>query len=296
VALIGSALAPPLSAGGPGGIELASVHAVVGDLESGEVLYAKRDDVAVPIASVTKLMTAMVVLDAEQSLEESISIVGWGRSVGKNGFSRLRVGSESTRGQLVRLALMSSDNLAAWTLAQHYAGGLEACIAAMNEKARALGMSRTHFDDPTGLAPSNRSSASDLWQLVRAAYGYEKIREYSTTTQYTATFREPTRTLGYGNTNPLTFSSRWEIGLSKTGYLDEAGRCLVMVAAIDGRRIGIVLLNSFGTRTPQGDAARVRRWLETGSSGRVALDALEYERRVAKAYDDTGEHRAHGAH
>ena len=274
---------------------MASVHAVVGDLETGEVLYAKRDDIAVPIASITKLMTATVVLDGDQGLEESIPIVAWGRSVGKNGFSRLRVGSASTRGQLLRLALMSSDNLAAWTLAQHYPGGLEAFTATMNAKARALGMSRTHFDDPTGLSPSNRSSASDLFKLVRAAYGYEAIRDYSTTARYTATFREPTHTLDYGNTNPLTASSRWEIGLSKTGYLGEAGRCLVMAADIDGKRIGIVLLNSFGTRTPQGDAARVRRWLQTGSSGRVAGAALEYERRVAETYDDASERGARGA-
>jgi len=287
VVLIGGALTSPASAGRPGSIELASVHAVVGDLEGGEILYAKRDDIAVPIASITKLMTAMVVLDGGQSLEESIPIVPLGRSVGKNGVSRLRVGSVSTSGQLLRLALMSSDNVAAWALAQHYPGGLEAFTAAMNAKARALGMSRTHFDDPTGLSPTNRSSAFDLWKLVRAAHGYEVVRDYSTTTRYTATFREPTYTLDYGNTNPLTASSRWEIGLSKTGYLDEAGRCLVMVADIDGRKIGIVLLNSFGTRTPQGDAARVRRWLQTGSSGHVAGAALEYERRAADRHEDS---------
>jgi D-alanyl-D-alanine endopeptidase (penicillin-binding protein 7) len=283
--LIAGATGAPASAGATKPFQLASVHAVVGDIESGEILYAKRDHIVVPIASITKLMTAIVVLDGEQSLEESIPVVAWS-GPGDNGcVSRLRVGSASTRGQLLRLALMSSDNLAAWTLAQHYPGGLAAFTEAMNAEAAALGMSSTHFDDPTGLSLANRSSASDLWKLLRAALGHATIRDYSTTPVYDATFRRPNHTLGYVNTNPLTASSRWEIGLSKTGYLDEAGRCLVMVADIDGRSTGIVLLNSFGSRTPQGDASRVRRWLESGSSAPVAGAALEYERRIARAYD-----------
>jgi D-alanyl-D-alanine endopeptidase (penicillin-binding protein 7) len=239
----------------------------------------------VPIASLTKLMTAVVVLDGGQSLDESIPVVRFSGATDKNCFSRLRVGSASPRGQLLRVALMSSDNLAAWTLAQHYPGGLDAFTAAMNAKAEALGMTNSHFDDPTGLSLGNRSSAADLWKLLRAAYGYETIRAYSTTSTYTATFHQPSYTLGYYNTNPLIASSRWQIGLSKTGYLDEAGRCLLMVADIDGRKVGIVLLNSFGTRTPSGDASRVRRWLESESVTPVAGAALEYERRVAKIYD-----------
>jgi len=270
------------------GIQLASVHAIVGDLDSGEILYAKRDDISVPIASVTKLMTAMVVLDANQPLDEWIPIVAWNESQAKNRYSRLRVGSESTRAQLLRLALMSSENFASYVLARHYPGELEAFTAAMNAKAKKLGMSRTHFDGPSGLSIANRSSASDLWKMVRAAYGYDVIREYSTTFQFTASFRKPPYTLGYGNTNPLTASSRWDVALSKTGYLTESGRCLVMVADIDGKPVGIVLLNSFGTRTPLGDAGRVRRWLQTGSSGGVAGAALEYERRVAAPFDDPG--------
>jgi len=279
----------PLTAGSPGSIRLASVHAVVGDLESGEVLYSKRDDIAVPIASVTKLMTAMVVLDGGQSLEEWIPIVPWSESHGKNRYSRLRVGSETTRAQLLRLALMSSENLAAHVLARSYPGGLDAFVAAMNAKAGTLGMSLTHFDGPSGLSTSNRSTASDLWKMVNAAYGYDTIREFSTTYQYTARFRGPRYTLGFGNTNPLTASSRWDVLLSKTGYLTEAGRCLVMVVEIDEKPVGVVLLNSFGTRTPLGDASRVRRWLQTGSSGSVAGAALEYERRVAASYDDDGQ-------
>jgi len=293
LALLGSLLAPA-PAWSRDGIQLASVHAVVGDLEEGKVLYAKRDDIPVPIASVTKLMTAMVVLDGGQSLDEWVPIVAWGESHGKNRYSRLRVGSETTRGRLLRLAIMSSENLAAHVLARHYPGGLDAFVAAMNAKAEALGMSRTHFDDPSGLSTSNRSTASDLWKMVGAAYGYGTIREYSTTYQYTASFRRPRYTLGYGNTNPLTASSRWDVELSKTGYLTEAGRCLVMVADIDGKPVGMVLLNSFGTRTPLGDAGRVRRWLQTGSSGNVAGAAVDYERRIAAPYDHPEQGGARG--
>lgn len=284
VALVAIAPAAPPTSGEANGIQLASVHAVVGDIGSGEILYSKRDEIAVPIASVTKLMTAVVILDGDQDLEESIPVVAWSGFADKKCVSRLRAGSTSTRGQLLRVTLMSSDNLAAWTLAQHYPGGLEAFTEAMNAKAEALGMSSTRFDDPSGLSLANRSSASDLWKLLRAALGYETIRDYSTTSRYTATFRQPSYTLGYANTNPLIAGSRWDIGLSKTGYLTEAGRCLVMVAEIDGRSIGIVLLNSFGTRTPSGDASRVRRWLGSESSAPVAGEALEYERRVARAY------------
>ena len=285
IALTVGAMSAVASADATRTLQLASVHAVVGDIESGEILHAKREEIAVPIASITKLMTAAVVLDADQNLEESLPVVACRGSHDNGCVSRLRVGSASTRGQLLHLALMSSDNLAAWTLAQHYPGGLARFVAAMNAKAAALGMSSAHFDDPTGLSLSNRSSASDLWKLLRAAYDYETIRDYSTTPQYMATFRKPSHTLGFVNTNPLTASRRWEVGLSKTGYLDEAGRCLVMVADIDGRSIGIVLLNSFGTRTPQGDASRVRRWLASESSGPVAGPARDYERRVARAYD-----------
>ena len=268
------------------GLELASVHAAVGDLSTGEVVYAKRDDVAVSIASITKLMTAMVVLDRGQPLDEWIPVVARDDTSGKNGYSRLRIGSETTRGQLLRLALMASENLASYVLAHHYPGGLDAFIAAMNAKAESLEMTRTRFDDPSGLSIGNRSSASDLLKMVRAAYEYDTIRDYSRTYQYTASFRRPRYTLGFGNTNPLTGSSRWDITLSKTGYLDEAGRCLVMVTEIEGAPIAMVLLNSFGTRTPLGDATRVRRWLQTGSSGSIAGAAREYERRVAQEYDN----------
>jgi len=266
------------------------VHAAVGDLADGKLLYQKHADSAVPIASVTKLMTAMVVLDGGQPLDEWVPILGWAQKTEKNGYSRLRVDSESRRDQLLKLALMSSENLASHTLARHYPGGIPAFVAAMNDKARSLGMTHSSFDDPTGLSVGNQASAGDLWKMLSAAWHYDLIRAYSTTYQYQASFRGPQYTLAYGNTNPLTASSRWDVQLSKTGYLKEAGRCLVMVTDVEGDPIGMVFLNSFGTRTPLGDASRVRRWLTTGDSGHVNGAALDYERAAVRAlYGDAGD-------
>lgn len=266
-------------------LQLASVNAVVVDLETGDALYRKFADAPVPIASVTKLMTAMVVLDGGQPLDEWIQIRNWDRTLEKNAYSRLRVGSEAHRGELLRIALMSSENLATHVLASHYPGGVEAFIAAMNAKALALGMTNSRFVDPAGLSPENRATAEDLALMVRAAYQYPLILEYSTVYQHTVQFRNPRYTLPYGNTNPLVASSQWDLGLSKTGYLTEAGRCLVMVTRIDDRPVAMVLLNSFGSRTPLGDAGRVRRWLTTGDSGQVAGAALQYERARTAAYE-----------
>ena len=271
------------------GVALASVHAAVGSLEGDEILFAKRPDVPVPIASITKLMTAMVVLDSEQPLDAWLPIVKRKKTHGKNAYSRLRIGSETTRASLLRLTLMSSDNLAAYSLAHHHPGGVASFVDAMNAKAAELGMGDSRFDDPSGLSTGNRSTATDLLNMVRAAHDYEEIRKYSTTYRYTATFRGPRHSIAFGNTNPLTASSRWDVGLSKTGYLNEAGRCLVLVAEIEERPVVMVLLNSFGTRTPLGDAGRVRRWLQTGSGGEVARSALEYEKRVvAEQLSDDG--------
>ncbi len=278
-------LLPSTVSSAPKTIELASVHAAVGDLRTGKMHYAKRDDIAVPIASITKLMTAMVVLDGGQPLDEWISIVERKDTYGKNSFSRLRTGSEATRGQLLRLALMSSENLASHVLAHHYEDGVDGFVSAMNAKATALGMTRTRFDDPSGLSPGNRSTASDLFTMIRAAHRYETIRLYSTTRRYTARFRSPRYEVSYGNTNPLTANRGWDIAVSKTGYLNEAGRCLVMVSEIDGAPVAMVFLNSFGKRTPLGDAGRVRRWLQTGSSGNVARAARDYEQRVGARYE-----------
>lgn len=267
----------------PSQLHLASVHALVAPLNAGTPVYTKFADRPVPIASVTKLMTAMVVLDSGLALDEWLPIVEREDEPPKNAFSRIRLGSEARRGDLLRITLMSSENLAAYVLARHHPGGREAFIAAMNEKARALGMEQTRFVDPSGLWPENRASANDLLKMVRAAYAYPEIREMSTGTNKRVHFRNPHYSLDFGNTNALVHSSRWNVGLSKTGYLTEAGRCLVMVADVAGKPTVMVLLDSFGSRTPLGDAGRIRSWLETGSSGAIAGAALDYERSRAAA-------------
>lgn len=263
-------------------VHLASVHALIGNLATGEILYRKNEDVAVAIASVTKLMTAMVVVDSGQPLDEWITVMDWAEDPEKNAYSRLRVGSEVRRGELLRIALMSSENLASNNLARHFPGGLKAFVAAMNTKAASLGMTNARFDDPTGLSTLNQASATDLWKMTLAAYQYDTLREYSTTHQHTVQFRNPRYALAYGNTNPLIASSRWDVSLSKTGYLLEAGRCLAMVTEVDGQPLAMILLNSLGSRSPLGDAGRVRRWLETGEPGTVAGAARDYERAQAR--------------
>lgn len=287
LALIWALLALPAAAAGAAPPaeppSLASVHAVIVDMQTGETLHAKHADVPVPVASVTKLMTALVVMESGEPLDEWLPIVDWSLDLSKNAYSRLRIGSEAQRAELLRIALMSSENLATNALASHHPGGFEAFVAAMNDKARALGMSDSRFVDPAGLSPENRATAADLARLLRAAYATEELAALTTTYQHTARFRNPRYTLPYGNTNPLVASSRWDLELTKTGYLMEAGRCLVMVARVDDRPLGMVLLNSFGTRTPLGDAGRIRRWLTTGSSGTVAGAAREYERKQVAA-------------
>lgn len=280
------ALAPAAAADDPDpeGLRLASVQAAVADLESGEVLYAKASDRVVPIASVTKLMTAMVVLDAGADLEQWVEIVERKEAPPNNAYSRMRIGSELRRGDLLRIMLMASENLAAHVLARQHEDGVPGFVAAMNRKAEALGMRDTTFAGPSGLSERNRSTAADLLKLVRAALTYDEIQAYTRATGYTARFRRPRYSLRYGNTNPLVHRGRWSVTLSKTGYLDAAGRCLVMVTEIDERPVGVVLLDSFGTRTPIGDAGRVRRWLETGEGGSVAGAAQAYERRKSAAY------------
>jgi D-alanyl-D-alanine endopeptidase (penicillin-binding protein 7) len=264
--------------------ELASVHAVVADFATGETLFAKQADAVVPIASLTKLMMAMVTLDAEQPLDEWLKIVKRDGPIEKNAYSRLRIGSEAKRRDLLLIALMSSENLACHVLAANYPGGTPAFVAAMNAKAHELGMTETHFVDSSGLSPSNRSTARDLVKMANAAGHYSLIRELSTTAEYTVSFRSPAYTLGYGNTNVLAHGDKWDIRLTKTGFINEAGRCLIMIATVGERAVTMVLLDSFGTRSPVGDANRVKRWLETGSSGTVAGAARDYERQRTAAY------------
>ncbi|MDX1588102.1 MAG: D-alanyl-D-alanine endopeptidase [Oleiphilaceae bacterium] len=266
-------------------LRLASVHAVVTDLSTGSRLVSKHADIPVSIASITKLMTAMVVLDAGQSLEEWLPFLERDRAAPANAYSRIRIHSEAPRREMMRMALTASENLAAHNLARHYPGGFNACIEAMNAKAVKLGMSQTHFVDPDGLSTGNVASASDVSRMVLAAHDYDPIRHLSTTAGYTVRFRQPRYRLRYGNTNALVHSPRWDLSLSKTGYLDDAGRCLVMVARFQGRPVAMVFLNAFGRRTPLGDGGRVRRWLETGESGPVNGAALAYERRQVAALE-----------
>jgi len=279
MALTVSASAGPVTpAPNAANLQLASVHAAIAPLSSNALLYEKFADSPAPIASVTKLMTAMVVLDSGAPLDEWLQIVQRSDDPPKNAFSRMRIGSEAKRGDLLRITLMSSENLASYVLAQNHPGGLDAFIEAMNAKARALGMTQARFVDPSGLWPENIATASDLVKMVEAAYEYPEIREMSTASQHRVHFRGPRYSLDYGNTNALVSSSRWDVHLSKTGFLNEAGRCLVMVADVGSGPLVMVLLDSLGTRTPLGDAGRIRRWLETGNGGAVAGAALDYER------------------
>ncbi|MCZ6855241.1 MAG: D-alanyl-D-alanine endopeptidase [Gammaproteobacteria bacterium] len=272
------------NAGTSSSVALASVSAVTADVETGELLVAKHADLVMPIASITKLMTAMVVLDSETSLKEWLPISDWKSKLGKNAYSRIRIDSQAKRGDLLRIALMSSENRAAYILGLNHPGGMPSFVNAMNARAKSLGMTMSNFVDPMGLSPDNRSTARDLSYLVAAAHDYPVIREYSTTRQHTVRFRSPRYKLGYGNTNPLTGSSRWNVTLSKTGYLKESGRCLVMVTETGGQFVVMVMLNSLGTRSPLGDAGRMRRYLETGARGNVATAARDYEQRMVTTY------------
>jgi D-alanyl-D-alanine endopeptidase (penicillin-binding protein 7) len=260
----------------PDKLKLASANALILDAQAGVPIYAKAAHEVSPIASLTKLMTAMVALDAGQPLDELIEVDLGDLDYLKGSRSRLHIGAQLPRREMLRLALMSSENRAASALARHYPGGSDAFVAAMNAKSRALGLARTSFDDPTGLSPKNVSTASDLAMLVRAAAEYPLIREYSTTPSAYVEIDPAGRVLGFNNSNRLVASSNWEILLQKTGYIREAGRCLVMLANIASRPVVIVLLDSIGKHTRLGDAERVRHWIETGD----ALPLPAYSRPV----------------
>ncbi|WP_428034971.1 D-alanyl-D-alanine endopeptidase [Amphritea sp.] len=264
----------------PEKIELASVSAAVVDNKTGAPLYKKHAELVLPIASITKLMTAMVTLDAELSLSEKIRFTETQKQANHNYYSRIRIGSELPRKDVIRIALMSSENLAASALGSSYPGGIKAFVNAMNRKARQLGMTHSHFVDSTGLSAANVSTASDLAIMVRAAASYPKISEYSKTRSYTAQFSKPQYSLRYGNTNVLVHRKSWDIDVTKTGYLNEAGRCLVMMTRVNGRETVMVMLNSYGKRTPVGDAGRIKRWLTTGKSGKISSSAKHYQHQV----------------
>jgi len=267
------------------GPNLASVNAAVAVAGSNALLFAKNADRSVPIASVTKVMTALVVLESGVPLDEWLVFQKRHTPAAANAYTRIRVGSEMRRADVLRIALMSSENFAAYTLARSHPGGFEGFIDAMNAKAKALGMTGTQFVDPTGLSVENLSTAGDLVRLVNAAAKYPEIREYTTTEYFRGQFRQPRYSLSFGNTNALVHRESWGVGLSKTGYLSDAGRCLVMISKMNGKRVVTVLLDSLGTRSPMGDAGRIKRWLDTGASGQVAKAARAYAQEKNASYN-----------
>ena len=239
-----------------------SAAAIVVNQEQEQPLYAKNTDVPMPIASITKLMTAMVILDAQLPLDEQITIEKEDVDTLRGTRSKLKVGLTLSRQELLQLALMASENRAAAALARAYPGGVPAFVAAMNRKAEALGMTDTHFVDATGLKSGNVSTAQDLVKMVKAGYSYELIREYTTAPSHAVEQRK-SRNLPFHNSNVLVKSKSWDIGLSKTGYIRDSGRCLVMQAKIAEQAVIIVLLDSWGKYTRIADANRIKRWIET---------------------------------
>jgi D-alanyl-D-alanine endopeptidase (penicillin-binding protein 7) len=245
--------------------KLKSSSVLIVDQNDSTVLYSRHSDVAAPIASITKLMTALVVLDAKQPLDEPIQITESDRDFPKAAFSRLTVGATLTRGDLMHVALMSSENRAAHALGNNYPGGMPAMVAAMNAKAASLGMSHSYFVDATGLSSQNVASPEDLSKLVIAASKNRTIREYSTDKNYAVRIHR--RLVEYRNTDNLVANPTWNILVQKTGYITEAGKCLVMAAVIEGRSVVIVLLDSLGKYTRVADAKRIKTWMEAGALG-----------------------------
>lgn len=244
-------------------LNLESKAALIMNASTGEVLYAKNTNQAVPIASITKLMTAMVVLDAKLPLDEAITINEEDIDRMRNTSSRLSVGTVLSRAELLLLALMSSENRAAHALARTYPGGVNAAVAAMNRKAATLGMTQTRFEDGTGLNSGNVASPKDLVTMVKTASTYPLIRRFSTTGGHAVAIKDSVQQ--FNNTNALVKNQDWEIGVSKTGFINEAGKCLVMQAKIKSTPVVMVLMDSWGKYTRVGDAVRVKKWLETSS-------------------------------
>jgi serine-type D-Ala-D-Ala endopeptidase (penicillin-binding protein 7) len=247
--------------GNPG---LRSASALVTDSE-GNLIYAKDISTVRSIASITKLMTAMVILDADLDMDEKVTITREDRDLVRLTGSRLEYGATLSRSELLELALMSSENRAATALGRSYPGGMELFITHMNNKAKTLAMHDSHFADPAGLLAENVSTASDLAKMVAAAGSYPLIAQATTTVRKEVRPYASRGPLNYGNTNRLLKNKSWDIALSKTGYINEAGRCLVMQANIEGENLSIVLLNSFGKLTPFGDSNRLRKWLQANS-------------------------------
>jgi D-alanyl-D-alanine endopeptidase (penicillin-binding protein 7) len=252
-------------------LDLKSSVALVIDQDTSEVLFSKNSQAVLPIASLTKLMTALVVVESKVAMDEVLRVSEEDIDTEKGSRSRLVVGSELSRGELLHLALMSSENRAANALGRHHPGGLTAFVTAMNRKAVFLGMSGTRYVEPTGLSSDNQSNAADLARLVKAAYQYPLLRQLSTSPELEVALGH--RTLQFHNTNKLVTNPTWEIGLQKTGYIVEAGRCLVMQARLSGRQLIMVFLDSTGKYSRLGDAERVRRWLESSDGIRPVRHA-----------------------
>ena len=266
--LLGSALPPLIQASNftdlKGSPNLRSASALVINAE-GQVIYGKDIDKVRPIASITKLMTAMVILDSGLDLREKITVTKNDRDLVQLTGSRLEYGATLSRREMILLAIMSSENRAATALGRNFPGGMTAFIAAMNKKAVELGMTNSQFADPAGLNVENQSTARDLIKMVTAAQAYTLIKQASTTTRIEVRPYKKRGPLVYGNTNRLLKNETWDIALSKTGYINESGRCLVMQANIEGEWVSIVLLNSFGKLTPFGDSNRLRKWMLASS-------------------------------
>jgi len=248
-------------------LDLKSSVALVVDQDTHEILFQKNPDAVLPIASITKLMTALVTVEAGLPMDEELTVTAAER-VRESARSRLQPGMKLTRGQAMHIALMASDNRAAHLLGRTYPGGLDAFADAMNAKARLLGMADSRFAEPTGLSADNRSSAQDLVRLATAAYQHPTIREFSTSSE--AEIAAGRRTVRYGSTNRLVANPNWDIGLQKTGFTSAAGRCLVMQVAIEGQRVMLVLLDSVGKYSRLADAERIRTWLEAQRAQRAA--------------------------
>jgi D-alanyl-D-alanine endopeptidase (penicillin-binding protein 7) len=254
--------------------------ALVIDQDTREVLFSKNDHAVLPIASLTKLMTGVIVSGAKLPMDELITISQDDVDTEKGSSSRLKVGTTLTRGELLHLALMSSENRAAHALGRTYPGGMGTFVSLMNAKAKMLGMTDTSYVEPTGLSSRNQSSAQDLATLVNAAHGDPMLRELSTSTGYQVAVGS--RTLQYNNTNRLVKNPEWDIGLQKTGYISEAGQCLVMQTKIAGRKLIMVFLDSAGKLSRLGDAERVRRWVESNPGERRAQAQRQRLRQAGK--------------
>ena len=268
-------------------LKLASTSVLVLDAAAGNPIYSKAADTVTPIASVTKLMTAMVVLDAAQPLDEIVTVDIADLDLLRGSHSRLRLGSELSRREMLRLALMSSENRAASSLARHYQGGTQAFVAAMNFKAASLGLLHTHYSDPTGLSPENVSTASDLAKLVQAAAEYPMIREFTTTPSQLVEMTPTGKTLGFNNSNALVKNQAWDITLQKTGYIREAGKCVVMLVNIASKPFVIVLLASLCQYPRNARWEGGQAWDDAGDAGHTHEEDGRDEHRGEDEYRQT---------